>query len=82
MNVDEKKESMSTFGERVRYLGTILGVDESIIRATFIKSLPPRIQSYAYSNHGTYNQLVASIDAAANIFKYPESIRRIADEPD
>jgi len=79
MKWDEKRESTSQFGERVNVLGTSLGLDKDMIQATFIKGLPNRLQSYAYTIQGGFDELVAAMTHISANQTRSEAVREVVE---
>jgi len=63
---NERKDTVCQFAEKVNSSGLALKINPDLIRATFIRGLPVRLQTYAYGIHGTYDDLVGSIANIAN----------------
>jgi len=58
---NERKDSLNYFAEAVHSQGLSLGIDRDLIRATFIKGLPARLQTYAYGITGSYDEVVSAV---------------------
>jgi len=58
---NEKRDTLGYFAETVHSQGLSMGVDKDLIRATFIKGLPLRLQTFAYGINGTYDDVVSAI---------------------
>ena len=57
-----KKETLPQFGENVQSQGLSLGVDNGLISATFINGLPVKLQTFAHTSTGSYDDVVNAVD--------------------
>lgn len=77
---NERNETVDKFGERVHVLGTSLGYGMDLIQATFIKGLPQRLQTYAFTTQGGFDELVSAMMHVAETQKQAEKFREINEE--
>ena len=71
---------MSKFAERVNTLGTSLSVNKSLIQATFIHGLPKRMQPFAYTTVGGFDELVAAMTHIAESQRPGEYVRQVSED--
>lgn len=77
MRWNEKTESISKFAERVNVLGISLGYNKDLIQAAFIKGLPNRLQPYAFTTHGGFDELVSTMMHIVDSQKRVEGVRPV-----
>lgn len=72
-----KNDAIDRFGEKFLTLRTSLEFYPTLIRTTFIRGLPHRLQAFAHAYHGSYDQLVTSGHQILILIKVIYNIRKV-----
>ena len=78
--LDERTETVAKLGEIVQLLGSSLAISKDMIQATFIQGLPKGLQVFAYTNRGSFDELVSAIDHISTTQRRPENVRETREE--
>ena len=82
MTWNEKKQSVEQFPERLHLLGSSLEVSSDMIEATFIRGLPARLQPFAHSIKGSFDDIVSAVSnvstsLALGVARRSEQVREL-----
>jgi len=78
MSRNERKDTVAQCAERVNSASMGLMISPELIRATFIKGLPTRLQAYNYGINGTYDDLVGAVGNISGILNRSLAFGRFA----